>query len=123
MSGTGGGPRRYTDADLAALPPNVAAESIADTRIILPKDAALEAIAHFATQGRPLENWEGWMRLADGSRVKSLSHVGSFAMSRDAKRAADAARAGIEAAQRRWDRDPEYPNAALYFALTFAAAT
>jgi len=123
VTGAGGGPGRYTDADLAALPQNIAAQSITSTRIILPKDAAFEAIAYFASQDRPLENWEGWMRLADGSRVKSLTHPGSFAMSRDAKRAAAAARAGIEAAQRRWDRDPEYPNAALFFALTFAAAT
>lgn len=110
-------------SDLDGLPPELATQSLAKTRIILPKGAALQAIDLLSSRGRLLESWEGWIRLADGGRVKSLSHLGSFALPRDAKRAADAARAGIDAAQRRWDRDPEYPNATLYFLLIFAPAT
>ncbi len=121
MTGPAGGDRRYTDADLATLPPELAAQSIATSRIILPKAAALDAIAYFAARGRALEHWEGWIRLPDGTRVKSLSHQGSFALPRDAQRASEAAKRGIEAAQVRWDRDPEYPNSTLCFALAFLA--
>lgn len=61
--------------------------------------------------------------MRDGSRAKSLSHAGSFALPRDVQRAADAARDGMQRAQTRWDRNPEYPNATLYFGLTFGPAT
>lgn len=121
MGGPAGGDRHYTDADLAELPPELAAQSIATSRILLPKAAALDALAHLAARGRVIEHWEGWIRLPDGSRVKSLSHQGSFALPRDAQRAAEVARRGIESAQARWDRDPEYPNATLCFALSFQA--
>ena len=89
----------------------------------MPLDAALDAIAHFARAGRRLDTWEGWVKLRDGARAKSLEHTGSFAMPREADRAAQAAREGMQRAQARWDRDPENPGAALYFALTFAPAT
>lgn len=123
MPDPGSSDTRRGDPDLEGLPPEIAKQSLAASRIILPKDAALEALTLFAARGRLLENWEGWIRMRDGSRVKSLAHTGSFALSRDAARAADAARAGIEAAQRRWDRDPEYSNATLYFLLSFASTT
>jgi hypothetical protein len=103
------------------LPANLRQQSISPGAIILPLDAALEAIGHFARAGRRLETWEGWVKLRDGGRTKSLEHTGSFALPRDAERAAQAARDGMQRAQARWSRDPEYPGAALYFALTFAA--
>ena len=123
MADSASSDRHHAGSELAGLPAALAQQSLAPTRLILPKDAALEALELLATQGRVLENWEGWIKLGNGSRVKSLTHAGSFALARDATRAAQAARAGIEAAQRRWDRDPEYPNATLYFQLTFASAT
>ena len=61
--------------------------------------------------------------MRDGGRARSLAHSGSFALPGEAQRAADAARTGMQHAQARWDRDPEYPNATLYFGLTFARAT
>jgi hypothetical protein len=70
-----------------------------------------------------VETWEGWVKLREGGRAKSLEHAGSFALPRDAERAAIAARDGMQRAQARWDRDPEYPGGALYFALSFAPAT
>jgi len=70
--------------------------------------------------GARVENWEGWLRLHDGSRVKSLEHGGSFALARDAARAAQQASDAIKRAQARFDRAPEYPDAKLYFGLTFA---
>jgi len=115
-----GSSRPPADAALAALPSDLAAKSISSARIVMRKADALQALDALASQNLLLENWEAWIQLASGSRVKSLSHGGSFALPRDAKRAAEKARAGIEAAQARWDRDPEYPNAVLCFALIYA---
>lgn len=61
--------------------------------------------------------------MRDGGRARSLTHSGSFALPCDTHRAVEAARAGMQRAQARWDRDPEYQNAALYFGLTFAPPT
>ncbi|HMC54227.1 MAG TPA: hypothetical protein VKH19_03575 [Gemmatimonadaceae bacterium] len=116
-----GSSRTPSDAALAALPPELASKSVSTSRILMPKAAVVEALDILASRDFVLENWEAWMQLPNGGRVKSLSHAGSFALPRDAKRAAEKARAGIEAAQARWNRDPEYPNAVLHFALTYAA--
>lgn len=122
MADPGGGDSRGTNADLAALPPDIAKQSISDVTVILPYDAALAAIAHLTQHGRRLEGWEGWLRLRDGSRTKSLTHGGTFALSRDPARAAEAATSGIQKAQSYWQRNPEYPGATLYYALAFGSA-
>ena len=88
--------------------------------LILPFDAALKEIAERAERGVRLENWEGWVQFRDGMRARSLSVGGSFALSRDASRAAASATAGMQRAHDRWQRDPEYPGAELLFGLTFS---
>ena len=108
------------DPSVGALPPELAKQSLSPSAIILPFDAALAAIAHLTSSGRRLENWEGWVRLRDGNRTKSLTHGGSFALSRDPARAADTATAAMRRALDHWQRSPEYPGAELYFGLTFA---
>jgi len=118
---SGGGDPRGTNADLAALPPELAKQSISPTTLMLPLAAAVEAIAHLTRQGRRLDSWEGWVKLRDGTRAKSLAHGGSFALSRDPARAAASATEAIKKAQIFWERNPEYPGAELYFALTFGA--
>lgn len=122
MAEKGGGDPRVTNADLAALPPELAKQSISQGMVMLPRDAALAAIAYLSEHGRLIENWEGWMRLSDGSRTKSLNHPGSFALSRDPQRAAQAAVAAMQKAQAEWDRRPEYHGATLYFGLSFSVA-
>ena len=89
---------------------------------MLPLEPALLAIAKAVEQGVRLENWEGWVKLHDGSRVKSLEHGGSFALARDAAKSAQQASAAMKHAQARFDREPEYPDAQLYFSLTFTPA-
>ena len=121
MPDPGRGDSRAANADLAALPPELAKQSISDVTIILPYDAALEAIAHLTQHGRRLESWEGWVRLPDGSRAKSLTHGGSFALSRDPARAAEVATAAIRKAHAHWQRNPEYSGATLHYGLTFTA--
>jgi hypothetical protein len=107
------------NAELAALPSELAKQSISDAVIILPYDAALQVIAYLTERGRRLEQWEGWVRMRDGGRAKSLTHGGSFALSRDPARAAEAASAAIRKAHAFWERNPEYPGATLCFGLTF----
>ena len=87
--------------------------------LVLPFDAALKEITDRAARGIRLENWEGWVHFPNGMRAKSLSVSGSFALSRDAARAAAAATDAIEKANARWQRDPEYPGAELLFGLAF----
>jgi hypothetical protein len=88
--------------------------------IILSYDAALKLIAERAAQGICLENWEGWVKLRDGTRAKSLDVQGSFALSRDPARAAATATAGIERAWAQWQRRPEHPGAELLIGVSFA---
>jgi hypothetical protein len=120
VAAPGAGDPRGSNADLAALPANLAKLSLSQATIILPHDAALEALKILSERGRRLESWEGWVRMRDGGRAKSLTHGGSFALPRDAARAAEVARAGIDRSQARWNRDPEYPGAELYFGLIFS---
>ena len=117
-----GGDPKGTNADLSALPPELAKQSISRAAIVLPRDAALEAISQLTKNGRRLESWEGWVQLKDGTRMKSITHPGSFALPRDATRAAQTATDAIRRAQAMWDRNPDYVNAALYFGLSFVEA-
>jgi hypothetical protein len=110
---------RGRSADLDALPAELAKKSLSRATIILALDDALQALAQLDDKGRRLESWEGWVKLPDGGRAKSLTHGGSFALPKDAARAAESAAAGMRTAQARWDRDPEYENAELHFGLTF----
>lgn len=61
--------------------------------------------------------------MRDGGRAKSLAHTGSFALAADPQRAAARARDGMQRSQERWDRNPEYPGALLYFGLSFGRST
>jgi hypothetical protein len=117
---TGSGDPRDSSADHLALPPALAQQSLSQRALILPYDAALAAVDHLTGAGRRLENWEGWVKLRDGARAKSLTYGGSFALPSDPSRAAETAKAGISRAQERWQNNPEYPGGVLYFALTFA---
>lgn len=113
---------RDRHADLDALPPDLAGESLSTAVVLLPLDPALRAIAHLLEHGRRLESWEGWVRMPDGGRAKSLTHGGSFALPRDPARAAESATGAMKRAQAHWDRNPEYPGARLYFRLNFGPA-
>jgi len=106
---------------LAALPPDIAQQSLTRSAIILPVDAALQALAHLARDGWRLECWEGWVKMRDGGRAKSLAHSGSFALPNDVARAAEVGSAGIRKSAETWKRTPEYPGATLYIELTFGS--
>ena len=107
-------------ADLALLPPELAARSRSVLEIALEGDDALRAIEHVAAAGRRVESWEGWVWLPEGGRTRSLAHPGPFALPMDPRRAADLAREGIARSMAAWARAPEYPGATLTFSIAVA---
>ena len=107
-----------SSSHLAVLPDELAARSLSKHDVVMRHDDALVALDHLERAGLRVESWEGWVRLADGTRTKSLMHQGSFALPLDAAASVTVARDMIANAQRRWDRAPEYPGGELYFKLT-----
>lgn len=107
-----------SSSNLAVLPEELAARSLSKQDVVMRHDDALTALEHLGRAGLRIESWEGWVRLADSTRTKSLMHQGSFALPLDASASITTARDMISEAQRRWDRSPEYPGAELYFKLT-----
>ena len=107
-----------SSSHLAVLPDELAARSLSKHDVVMRLDDALAALDHLGRAGLRIESWEGWVRLADGTRTKSLMHMGSFALPLDASASVTMARDGIVQAQRRWDRAPEYASGELYFKLT-----
>lgn len=117
--GAGGDPRRAS-ADLAALSSDLRDQSLSRTQIILPFESAARALRELTAAGFRIDRWEGWVKMRDGGRARSLAHGGSFALPRDPVLAAEAVTQGMSRARDRWQRDPEYPGAELYFALAFS---
>jgi hypothetical protein len=107
-------------ADLALLPPELAARSRSRQEIALEGDDAIRAVEHVAAAGRRIESWEGWVWLPDGGRTRSLAHPGPFALPMDPQRAAELTRQGIARSMATWARSPEYPGATLTFSLAVA---
>jgi hypothetical protein len=120
-SGAGGDPRSE-GADLAALPEDLRQQSLSQSRIILPYEAAARALTELTARGFRVTRWEGWVKMRDGGRARSLAHGGSFALPRDPARAAETTTQALSRAHERWQRDPEYPGAELYYALAFSPA-
>jgi hypothetical protein len=107
-----------SSSHLAVLPDELAARSLSKHDVVMRHDDALAALDHLDRAGLRIESWEGWVRLTDGTRTKSLMHMGSFALPLDASASITTTREMIAQAQRRWDRAPEYPGGELYFKLT-----
>lgn len=119
MVESGSGEPLGRGSDLSALPPELSRQSLSRTSVILPLEGALQALSILTQRGRCLESWEGWVKMRDGGRAKSLAHAGSFALSQDPARAAETAAAGMKRADAAWQRNPEYPGAQLFYGLTF----
>jgi hypothetical protein len=103
---------------LAMLPAELAARSLSRQEVVLRHEDALAALDHLERAALRVESWEGWVRLADGTRTKSLTHQGTFALPLDATASVRTTRDMIEQAQRRWNRAPEYVGGELYFKIT-----
>jgi hypothetical protein len=107
-----------SSSHLAVLPDELAARSLSKHDVVMRHDDALAALDHLDRAGLRIESWEGWVRLTDGTRTKSLMHMGSFALPLEASASITTTREMIAQAQRRWDRAPEYAGGELYFKLT-----
>jgi hypothetical protein len=107
-----------SSSHLAMLPAELAARSLSRQEVVMRHDDALAALEHLERADLRVESWEGWVRLADGTRTKSLLHQGTFALPLDAAASVATAREMIGQAQRRWDRSPEYAGGELYFKIT-----
>jgi hypothetical protein len=107
-----------SSSHLAMLPAELAARSLSRQEVVLRYDDAVAALDHLERAGLRVESWEGWVRLADGTRTTSLAHQGTFALPLDAAASVAEAREMIGQAQRRWDRSPEYAGGELYFKIT-----
>jgi hypothetical protein len=107
-----------SSSHLAVLPDELAARSLSKQDVVMRYDDALAALDHLDRAGLRIESWEGWVRLADGTRTKSLMHQGTFALPLDGSASVATARDMIAQSQRRWDRAPEYAGGELYFKLT-----
>lgn len=100
------------------LPSQLAERSLSKQDVVMRHDDVLAALDHFAKAGLRVESWEGWVRLADGTRTKSLVHQGTFALPLEASASVATTREMIGQAQRRWDRSAEYAGGELFFKLT-----
>ncbi|MGQ0713540.1 MAG: hypothetical protein ACT4PJ_07385 [Gemmatimonadaceae bacterium] len=103
---------------LAMLPSELSERSLSRQDVVMRHDDALVALGHFGRAGLRVESWEGWVRLADGTRAKSLAHQGTFALPLESKASIDVTREMIAQAQQRWNRSPEYAGGELFFKLT-----
>jgi hypothetical protein len=61
-------------SDLDLLPEELSSQSRSDCEIVLPYQAALEAIAHLRASGVGFLGWEGWVQKPDGH----VGHIASF---------------------------------------------
>jgi hypothetical protein len=112
--------------DLGLVPSHLAAASLTDRELVLPYRDALQAIDHLVAGGHAVFCWEGWLRYPDGSHGHSARHQGMMEITRGpdegfaafARRAAEAVRSTLTKSQEEWNKNPEVPNATLYFCLS-----
>jgi hypothetical protein len=117
--------------ELDFVPQRILQLSLSEDELVLPWDAAVEAIDILEKEGFLILCWEGWLRYADGAVGHSLSHQGS----REIRRHPDESwadftirarhsfiRSASESLQK-FAAKPENPGAQLYFCLVFSKAT
>ncbi|WP_141735067.1 hypothetical protein [Oligoflexus tunisiensis] len=114
--------------ELELVPERIRQLSLSEDELVLPWDAAVEAVAILEKVGFLILCWEGWLRYADGAVGHSLSYQGS----REIRRYPDESwtdfsmrarqsflKSGAESLQKFTAR-PENPGAQLYFCLVFS---
>jgi hypothetical protein len=114
--------------ELDLVPERIRKLSLSDDELVLPLDAAIEAVELLEKEGFLILCWEGWLRYADGAVGHSLSYQGS----REIRRRPDEAWADFSTRARqsfvqsateslqKFVIKPENPGAELYFCLVFS---
>ncbi|HET9238989.1 MAG TPA: hypothetical protein VFO10_17155 [Oligoflexus sp.] len=110
------------------LPERIVQLSLSEDELVLPWDAAVEAIDILEKEGFLILCWEGWLRYADGAVGHSLSHQGSREIRRHpeepwadfSKRAKQSFTKSASESLQKFTAKPENPGAQLYFCLVFS---
>ncbi|HYX33180.1 MAG TPA: hypothetical protein VE954_08695 [Oligoflexus sp.] len=117
--------------ELEFIPERILQLSLSQDELVLPFDAAVEAIDLVEKEGFLLLCWEGWLRYADGAVGHSLSHQGTREIRRRtdepwpdySKRAKDSFLQSAAESLQKFTAKPENPGAQLYFCLVFSKDT
>lgn len=116
--------------ELNFVPQRILQLSLSEDELVLPLNAAVEAIEILEKEGFLVLCWEGWLRYADGAVGHSLSYQGT----REIRRRPDESWTDFSIRARHsfvhsaseclqsFTAKPENPGAQLYFCLVFASA-
>ena len=104
---------------LQALPRELALQSISQREIVLPLNAAIAAIDHFANHQIQILGWEGWIQSSDGRVGHGNAPQGTTSLEHlTIAEAADFCRRAITAAATAWLESCAGTTDRLYFCVT-----
>ncbi|WP_157692714.1 hypothetical protein [Burkholderia sp. ABCPW 11] len=108
-------------SQLTLLPPEPAQQSISQIEIVLPLNAAVEAINYCARKKVQILGWEGWIRAQDGrvghgNAPQGTASLGHLSM----QDAADFCRRIVQAAALEWSQENPETTDQLHFCITIA---
>ena len=102
------------------LPQRLLAQSISDRELVLPPEAALEAIAFLEAQDVHILGWEGWVKDAHGRVGHGAAPQGTVSLeSLPIKDAAELCRATIAQAVAQWSKEHPGAEHELHVCITF----
>ena len=108
--------------DLDALPRELALQSASPNEIVLPFEAAIEAIDRLDAAHYRLLGWEGWIRTAEGHVGHGDAPPGTGDLTTFSPREASRiSQDTIREANTRWSGSRMHPGAELLFCITVAA--
>lgn len=113
---------------LNVLPMSLQKISVSQKEVVLPFEAAIQALEYFEKAQWALLGWEGLIRHA-GNLGSALNYQGTVSLNRDegeswsayVTRTADICRQSMRTDQKRFEQDLEQKESELYFCLTATA--
>jgi hypothetical protein len=104
---------------LTFLPSELALQSISEREIVLPLNAAIEAVDYFASKHIHILGWEGWILTEDGRVGHGSAPQGTTNLEDlSPLDAAELCRQTIPVAAREWSRDHPDSTDRLHFCIT-----
>lgn len=101
------------------MPPRLAVLSISEKEIVLPLDAALEAVDYLERHGRHILGWEGWVKTPDGRVGHGSAPQGTVSLEKfSIAEAADICRATMPEDAKIWATENPATKESLYFCIT-----
>lgn len=106
-------------SDVDLLPLSLRELSISDKEIVLPLQAALEAINFFESQQIKILGWEGWVKDAQGRVGHGSAPQGTVSLDHlPLKEAINLCRSTIVSESAQWEVDNKGTDDVLHFCLT-----